>query len=506
MALLLAGIAQAGCTIDRTPELNVVRAGARAHVVTPDRAGAEPTMTSQEVLNDQIMSNQQATVGGLSCSGIFCPFTAEPLEPCCTTQADVAAGAARAVDVCGVDFSATGSEFAGACWQRDQSGVSDEECPTYSPQGGVSELGCCSDEGRCGSFNTGQGLGCHYSPLDGPGEECGAEGIDREIECETTGIFGVRAEVDVSWGGRSAGLAGLTDDGRDRIVIHLMQVIDEVRPDNSLVGRAIPCGVDLPAFYSSTLCESYKPIFPDEMWDSENMPTVPITGNYQCRNPGCILTIDAVTTLLGIELINPESPWPTSAQTGTLECATGLGAECFPDHDGDGLEGLTIELLTTGTAPPGTACNGMYTYEGAPLSASPAAIFDGVRRAAAVLLGTRVRLGGSGKIADDCTSGLGAGVAEFVQSRAWGCIVEEGTFDFGGQPAGPDEACEAAQAAFMDENLPIYHVLRLGEAPDAALNVTDSSVSEGPMFRIARLGEVGDGITCADVRGANYPE
>jgi hypothetical protein len=218
------------------------------------------------------------------------------------------------------------------------------------------------------------------------------------------------------------------------------------------------------------------------------------------------LTLDALTALLGISLDNPEAPWPTPQQTPTVGCPEGMGMSCFPDIDEDDLPGLTIELHHEGSAPSpgGGTCPNGFAYRGAPLSASPAAIFGGVRRTDRMFLGTRTKLGGSGKIADDCNSGIGAGIAEFVQSRAWGCYVQEGTFNFGTTgPAGPDEFCEAPEAAFVDENLPIYQILNAGQAPDPVLKV-DQAPSEGSQFSLVRLGALGDRVGCTDVRNAPY--
>jgi hypothetical protein len=505
-AAVFALMALGGCSFDRSPEFaNVNRNVYAGDVPLPSRSVSDvPASTGGGTGSGPGQSSTQLT-GGLQCGGVFCPFTQAPLMPCCTGSDDVAFGAARAVDLCGVDFSATSGAFSGSCWERNQPGVVDDSCADYAPPGGVAEAGCCTNQGKCGTFNSAQGLGCHY-PVDGSEPaSCSDEDIDTGRQCEPTGVFGIEAEIDVSWGGRSGGLAALTDDGRDTIVIHLRATIDGVAPDGEAGGEIRVCGVQLPPFYSTTLCESYAPIFPDEMWESPDMPTYPLSGRYQCLSPGCILSLDAQNSLLGIELQNPEAPWPTAADTAVIECASGSGAECFPDHDADGLPGLSVNLLTSGMAPPGVACGGDYAFNGAPLSANPAAIFGGVRRSDNIFLGTRVRLGGSGKIDASCDSGIGAGVAEFVQSRSWGCVVQEGTFNFGEPPAGPGEPCTATEAAFLDENLPIYYVLPLGARPDPSLEVVDESVSEGPIFRLTRLGELGDDVSCEAVRDAVYP-
>jgi hypothetical protein len=188
--------------------------------------------------------------------------------------------------------------------------------------------------------------------------------------------------------------------------------------------------------------------------------------------------------------------------------------QCFSDHDDDGLPGLTINVQSGGRVPiaetpNGTSCSNYYDYWGAPLSASAGAIAKAVRRADRIHLGTRTKLGGASVLGDACMNGVGTGIAEFVQSRAWGCMVQPGTSDnpFDMVGAGPNDVCESAEAAFMDENLPIYDVLLPGEAPTPPIMVNDMSPSAGPKIRLVRLGDLGAGdVDCQDVRAAAYPE
>ncbi|MFI5306093.1 MAG: hypothetical protein ACHQ53_01995 [Polyangiales bacterium] len=497
------------CALDRSPELSEAsRAKAASTVSVPARTPVDTTDTTTMFgsMPTPVTPAMPMQTGGLQCGGVFCPFARTPIEPCCTVDSDVQAGTARAADLCGLDFSkSAATQYGQYCWQRDQPGVSDTSCPSVTMQAGP-EPGCCTDQGDCGAMNTSEMLGCHYQAGTGA-QPCGKMDVIDTVHCEPLGVFGVRTTVDVSWGGRSGGLVGLTDDGRAPIVIHLLVTVDSIDDGtNELHGKVQPCGVQLPPFYSTTLCESYKPQFPTTIWESKKLPTIPLSGRYQCLNPGCILTLDPKTELLGIDLTNPEAPWPSPTDTPTLQCMLGMGAACFPDHDNNMLPGVTVTLLTTGMAPMGTGCQGQgYLYQGAPLSSSPAAIFGGVRRADRVLLGTRTKLGGSGKISADCNTGAGSGVAEFVQSRAWGCFVQPGTANFPDAPAGPNVACQAAEAQFLDENLPIYNILAVGQKPDSKLNVVDTSASKGPLFSMVRLGKPGDSVSCEDVRNAAYP-
>jgi hypothetical protein len=451
-------------------------------------------------------------VGGLKCADVFCPFADQPLEPCCTAAADVEHGAARAEDRCGLNFAATGSDFYGdLCWQGDQPGVVDESCPAVSVDLRSEEPGCCSDQGQCGGLDSEHSLGCHIDPLATAVQSCGGPPPDAGTEemCDLRGVFALRAEVDLSWGGRSGGLWDLTDDGRGKLVIHMLANFDRVDASTlELGGMVKPCGVELPPFYSTTLCEAYQPLFPVAMWESSEMPTFPVTGHLSCLTPGCIASIEAQTVLLGIELENPEAPWPTAQQTPDLECASGSGMHCFPDHDGDDRPGLTVRVATQGMLNGGTGCsrNG-YELNAAPLRSSVAAIFGGVRRTDRILLGVRMRIGGSVALAgEQCESGVGSGVAEFVNSRAWGCVAQRGSANYpNGDPAGANEPCTSQEAAFMDANLPVYDILAVGQTPDEALELADTSASLGPRFSLVRLGASGATPSCADVRAAMQP-
>jgi len=128
-----------------------------------------------------------------------------------------------------------------------------------------------------------------------------------------------------------------------------------------------------------------------------------------------------------------------------------------------------------------------------------------VRRTDRLSLGIRAKLGGSAKISADCNGGAGAAVAQYVQSRAMGCRVQEGTFNFGTPPAGANVLCSKSEYGFLDENLPIYTVLAVGQAPESMLDVKNKAVSSGARISITRLGDATDAVSCDEVRNAVYP-
>ncbi|MDD9937911.1 MAG: hypothetical protein OXT09_30145 [Myxococcales bacterium] len=432
---------------------------------------------------------------GLSCGGVTCPSVTAPADQCCTGVADVQSRRAREVGVCGIERPGVDG-----CVQLEQGGVLDEACPDLTPGGlDVSEPGCCTDTGRCGTFDAASGIGCHEN--DAVDEPCGEEVIDETVSCEPTGAYAIRAEVDVTWGGRSGGLFDLTDDGRGTIEVLILGRIEKVGAGNDFLGTMRPCRTRLPPFYSSILCESYQPIFDDAIWDAADAPEFDTTGSFQCLNPGCVVTFNPVTSPVGIELDDPDGAWPTASQADSFNCASGEGDACFPDQDLDGHPGITVSLLTSGTAPGAGDCSD-YEFRGAPLNANPFAIIDGVVRSDRLHLGVRIRLGASGRIGDDCNTAAGLGVADFVESRAASCMLEPGTNNLFEAPAGPDDICGGSETEFMNENLPIYDILRLGEEPRAVLELQDTSASDGPRYELVRLGALDDDVSCADVRAA----
>lgn len=446
--------------------------------------------------------------GGLKCADTFCPFADAPIEPCCTSEADVTGGAARDVDRCGLSFAKLSSDFYGTqCWQRDQPGVVDDTCSAVQVDLHTEDPGCCSDQGYCGGVDSDHGLGCHYDP-SATQRSCGTtipDDAGTGSECDVTGQYALEYDVDLTWGGRSGGLWELTDDGRGTQRIGLLVTIEHVDDGTlAITGTMRTCAVELPAFYSTTLCEAYQPVFPNKLWEAAEMPAFEFSGGLQCAQPGCIATIDAQTVLLGISLTNPEAPWPTADQTASLTCPAGKGAQCFPDQDGDGRPGLGVELAKTGSLPStSSSCTGGYVKKGAPLSSSVAAIFDGVRRTDRMQLGVRMKVGGSITLGDACANGEGSGIAQFVNSRGWSCLVQQGTANYPwGRPAGASDACTSAEAQFLDANLPLYQILAVGEKPSSTLTLSDKSASKGPQVRLVRLGALDAGATCADVRAA----
>ena len=141
-------------------------------------------------------------------------------------------------------------------------------------------------------------------------------------------------------------------------------------------------------------------------------------------------------------------------------------------------------------------------YSAPPLAQSIAAIFDGVRLTDRLFLGVRLRTGGSSVLNRDCGFNPGVGIADYVQCRAAGCMVQQGTYNVLAElPVGPNTPCSTDEIAFMNSNLPTYDVLAAGATPPQT-DLSDNSPSDGARFQTVRLGKLGEAFSCKDVRDA----
>jgi hypothetical protein len=344
--------------------------------------------------------------------------------------------------------------------------------------------------------------------------------------CEDSadGWFAIKTVIDVWWQGTA-----VRDPGRGDIEVYLLGKLEGVCQDGTGgVGTIKACGTRLPPFTSDVACDAFQIQFPDEMWDSPNMPRFTTTGSTTGFNPGDVLTIDSAVGLVGIDLMDGQESgtWPTSMETGSISCEAGTGLPCFPDHDNDGQPGITVQLRTdaadyTSDLGDGTCTgNGLpYKYRGSPtvtdIGAGGGA--GGGVRAEKVRIGLRTKLGGAGAIGDDCVSGVGDSIAEFLDSRAVDCEIDPDTLPATDpRVSSGDTACTATEAQFVDDNVPQYIVLAKGETPGETMpplgwslagRDIDKSASIGPRSGLVRLGGLDAAEPdCAAVRNAAFPD
>jgi hypothetical protein len=374
-----------------------------------------------------------------------------------------------------------------------------------TPTAGTSSTPTAGTGATAGTGGSGASSGAGFAM-------CGGAAKTGECKAKAPGIYGMKTEVDV-WYMDENNDPPIFDAGRGKIVIYFRGTLSDVCQDGS-GGKALmhPCGTRLPGLYSDANSGVIQIVFPDELWDKPGIPDYMTTGHTSGFGVGDILTVDKTAGLLGISLTDVNAPWPSYTDTVKFTCAGGMmGAGCFPDQDGDGNPGVTVNIQLTGTPPdPGYAptLNNGWQFVAGPTSIAAAAVGDGAKQ---VYIGLRTRLGGSGMIGSDCASGVGAADADDFESRAFACVMKDGSkcSETGGDSDG---------IGFLDKNVPVFHVLKAGETPPAKWKHTDAlgntrpsdakldrSPSKGPQSSVIRLGELNQSFACDAVRSAAYP-
>jgi hypothetical protein len=313
-------------------------------------------------------------------------------------------------------------------------------------------------------------------------------------------VFAVKTVIDVWWQDDAA--PPLVDPGRDRITVYSMNEISGVCAED-MPGKATirGCGTVLPPFKSDANCDVFLISFPDAVWDQPGMPTFEAPVSVAGFAADDLLSVAASTNLFGIALATPEGAWPTAMETGSFSCGSAMGGDCFPDHDGDGKPGITIEMGKIGETYSPDGCglvSAPFVYRGAPLSAV-AALDDNSVRADKLQVGLRTRIGGGSTFNAECAYNASDASAQFLDSRVFDCERTDGV------------ACDPAQAAFVDEQAPTYNILAAGTAPPPEIMTMgfesmqlDQTPSAGPRSAMVRIGDAGTSFSCADVRNAAF--
>lgn len=301
-----------------------------------------------------------------------------------------------------------------------------------------------------------------------------------QCQQQAAGVFAFRALTDVWWGREGS----VTNPGRGILQQFFIARFDP--PDASLgyTGTIQPCGTHIPAFEAGPVCEAYQTRF--EPW--ETVPRIAVAGSWSCLDPGCSGSLSGVTSLIGISLDEEDGDWPTAAQTTSVTCPEGSAADCFPDSDGDGQPGVTASMVLNGVYKPSDCLLGLdRRFAGAPPGPIEA-LLPTQPRVATIFVGIRTAMEGSLTVNDDCNGGEGSGTVRFIDSRALDCVLDNG------------EACSAADASYVDENLPVHRALAAGETPPPAVGdvaIEDQSPSEGLRFEALRLGDLEQDVSCA---------
>jgi hypothetical protein len=284
------------------------------------------------------------------------------------------------------------------------------------------------------------------------------------------------------------------DPGRGTITFVSKANVGAFCQDSGAALTRRTCAARLPELRSEERSEVFQMVLPDALWD--RVPGARESASLSDA-PDPAMSFDPVTSMLGIELSDAAATWPSYTETGVIACGDDRrGVACFPDADGDGHPGITVAMRLRGVPNDtgGARCGGLR-YAPMPTDASPGSIGFG---ASQIYVGLRMTLGGSSALGDDCNGGVGPAQADNVALRALDCTMDDGS------------PCTPAAATFVDEKLPVFHVLAAGETPPAAFRdprndvdaSLDRSTSQGARQTLIRLGDSDDSIGCGDVRDA----
>lgn len=297
---------------------------------------------------------------------------------------------------------------------------------------GLSLTACHADVGGSHERADSDAVGGQKPPDSSvPRDDSGGDRDAGEIPttgCDFTGTFAVRGALDVTWDGTSiANFLPVIAPGTGELTI---ATLFEVRSEGgSFVATVRACDADIPSFSSDTIMEQYAARFRLPMWDAPGMPSWPLQLHADCFEMGCPLKSDGLNALLGVDLPQPDAAWPTDRKDPQLS---------FPDQDGDGQPGLTLDMLNEGG----------FSY--------PPVNLTTWSRAKTLMLGIRVTMQFDGAF-ESCDRFSGLGLGSKVETRAATCFVE-GAFGSEAECSKTDPPLSVADANFLDGNLPKWTV------------------------------------------------
>jgi hypothetical protein len=255
---------------------------------------------------------------------------------------------------------------------------------------------------------------------------------DASTECRLEGSFAVEVLFDVDWNGTTlAGIVPLLEAGSGRIRV-------TARLDlrgGALRSRALvtACGAVMPDFTAGNWLvgtENYAGYIPDETWDKPAMPRWDLGWEAGCSQPGCSFATDLLVAVIGARSAAGDV-WP--GRNGPISAIIPL------DHDADGDPAITL----------GSRDSDVRNPDGVPYKLIPVT-WTLTTRSPRAFIPFRMTGDFHGKL-DSCDALSGVVTNGSVEARCVGCVARNE-----GQTR--EQACNNAQADFLDANLPDWHV------------------------------------------------
>jgi hypothetical protein len=371
-------------------------------------------------------------------------------------------------------------------------------------------------------------IGGTGSVLGGTGGEVGGTGgvagdcatSDPAATCSqlSEGWFAVKIALDVWWPGEP-----VRDPGRGELALTLLARVGDVcSGDSDQTAELKLCDVSLPIATSDVGCEAYELSFDEALWDSARMPRFVTPMERALLLPGEMISLAPWIGLVGIDLFDP-ADLPTVEQRDSFECASGVGEECFSDHDQDERPGVTMiprndKATYVGSLDDGLCTNGAgYRFLATPVTIDiTAGGANNPFRASELHVGMRSHAGVAAEIARDCGSAVGSSSGDGFALRASGCMVDPTSLHETDPRRTGDLRCNEDEMFILDMMLPAYRVLQPRETPTDtqpplgwAMKGRDISKapSLGPRSALVHLAGLGEAEpSCATVRATAFPD
>jgi hypothetical protein len=327
-----------------------------------------------------------------------------------------------------------------------------------------------------------------------------------------SGVYAIKTVIDVWWYDDAE--PPIIDPGRGFITLIQKATLTGVCEDGSIRRAELQhCGLTLPPTVSWPTCSAFQLEAPDALWDSPSMPRLATAATVTGFEVGDVLSLTSATGLIGIDLLDSDDPWPTSADQVSCDSGTGI-EDCFPDHDGDVAPGVRFGFGKLDMSYRATGCgvDGLQPVRFERPRTDALGLLcpseESCARAAELDVGMRVELSAAGAIAacsEDTATLVGRSSAESMALRAGGCVRNDGM------------PCTGGDTLFVDSMLQSYSILAVGAVPPPAVIANpcdcasgcagdacplDQTPSAGPRTAMVRLGDVDDAIDCAAVRTA----
>lgn len=250
-------------------------------------------------------------------------------------------------------------------------------------------------------------------------------GAVRPARCVLDGRYALRVAFDVTWVGTEfASIVPIIDRGDGELSFTVLMELST--NGDTLSSQMRTCSSDVPEFVATLSRERYQAQFAEAVWDAPGMPTFAAPLRTECGKPGCALRGEVFHALIGAALPSPDAAWPREASAGS-----------WPDHDGDGAEGIAVTMLGPE--------RGQSSYAYPPLD------LLSFRRVQSLGLGLRVSVGLDG-VLESCDGFKGDTVDGRVETRAVNCRAQATSVQ------NTSSACEANELRFLNENLPVWSV------------------------------------------------